>query len=51
MLLQLYEAFQKDDQQTVVYAISMSWFREWENFVKGKSDCELSAMYQWLEKV
>uniref|UniRef100_A0A8C4QC97 Ubiquitin carboxyl-terminal hydrolase n=1 Tax=Eptatretus burgeri TaxID=7764 RepID=A0A8C4QC97_EPTBU len=29
-------AFQADEHPGAIYCISMQWFREWENFVKGK---------------
>uniref|UniRef100_UPI00358FACC9 ubiquitin carboxyl-terminal hydrolase 33 isoform X2 n=1 Tax=Myxine glutinosa TaxID=7769 RepID=UPI00358FACC9 len=30
------KAFQADEHPGAIYCISMQWFREWENFVKGK---------------
>lgn len=37
-LLQLNDKFHEDDGPSVIYAISMAWFKDWENFVRGKSD-------------
>ncbi|GFN91413.1 ubiquitin carboxyl-terminal hydrolase 20 [Plakobranchus ocellatus] len=34
----LNEEFQDEDHAEVVYAINMAWFREWEAFVKEKTD-------------
>lgn len=36
--IQLNEKFHEEDGPSVIYAISMAWFKEWENFVRGKSD-------------
>ena len=43
--LQLNEKFKEEDNPSVIYAISMSWFKEWENFVRGKIDGMLSSWY------
>lgn len=37
-LLQLNKAFQAEESPSVIYCISMQWFREWEAFVKGKDN-------------
>ncbi|XP_049789113.1 ubiquitin carboxyl-terminal hydrolase 20 isoform X1 [Schistocerca nitens] len=34
--MQLIKDFQADEGPSVIYAISMSWFRQWQNFVRGK---------------
>ncbi|GLH04067.1 Ubiquitin carboxyl-terminal hydrolase Usp2 [Gryllus bimaculatus] len=34
--LQLNKEFQADESPSVIYAISMSWFRQWQSFVRGK---------------
>ncbi|XP_012578051.1 PREDICTED: ubiquitin carboxyl-terminal hydrolase 33 isoform X3 [Condylura cristata] len=34
--IRLNRAFQEEDSPATFYCISMHWFREWENFVKGK---------------
>lgn len=37
--IELNEQFQAEEtQQPVIYAMSMAWFREWEAFVRGKTD-------------
>ena len=36
--LQLNEKFKEEDNPSILYAISMSWFKDWENFVRGKTD-------------
>uniref|UniRef100_A0A8W8LFE3 Ubiquitin carboxyl-terminal hydrolase n=1 Tax=Magallana gigas TaxID=29159 RepID=A0A8W8LFE3_MAGGI len=36
--IQLNDKFHEDDGPSVIYAISMAWFKDWENFVRGKSD-------------
>uniref|UniRef100_A0A8C6ULW6 Ubiquitin carboxyl-terminal hydrolase n=1 Tax=Neogobius melanostomus TaxID=47308 RepID=A0A8C6ULW6_9GOBI len=36
--LQLNKEFQAEEAPTVILCISMQWFREWENFVKGKDN-------------
>ncbi|RUS80446.1 hypothetical protein EGW08_011815 [Elysia chlorotica] len=38
LFIQLNEEFQDEDHSEIVYAISMAWFREWEAFVKEKTD-------------
>lgn len=35
---QLNKAFQAEESPSVIYCISMQWFREWEAFVKGKDN-------------
>lgn len=37
-IFQLNEKFKEEDNPSVIYAISMSWFKEWENFVRGKTE-------------
>ncbi|KAG9462410.1 hypothetical protein GDO78_014179 [Eleutherodactylus coqui] len=32
------KAFQAEEFPTVIFCISMQWFREWEAFVKGKDN-------------
>ncbi|XP_046385362.1 ubiquitin carboxyl-terminal hydrolase 20 isoform X2 [Ischnura elegans] len=34
--LQLKKDFQAEESPTLIYAIAMSWFRQWHGFVKGK---------------
>ncbi|XP_023371922.1 ubiquitin carboxyl-terminal hydrolase 20 isoform X3 [Otolemur garnettii] len=34
--IKLNKAFQAEESPSVIYCISMQWFREWEAFVKGK---------------
>lgn len=36
--IQLNEKFQAEDDPAIIYAISMAWFKDWENFVKAKTD-------------
>ncbi|KAF6112162.1 ubiquitin specific peptidase 33 [Phyllostomus discolor] len=36
IFIRLNRAFQEEDSPATFYCISMQWFREWENFVKGK---------------
>lgn len=36
MFVRLNKAFQEEESPSVIYCISMQWFREWEGFVKGK---------------
>ncbi|XP_063424439.1 ubiquitin carboxyl-terminal hydrolase 20-like [Mytilus trossulus] len=36
--IELNEKFKDEDNPNVLYAISMSWFKDWENFVRGKMD-------------
>ncbi|XP_053380391.1 ubiquitin carboxyl-terminal hydrolase 20-like [Mercenaria mercenaria] len=36
--IKLNEKFKEEDNPSVIYAISMSWFKEWENFVREKED-------------
>lgn len=38
LLSQLNKAFQAEESPSVIYCISMQWFREWEAFVKGKDN-------------
>ncbi|XP_013413385.1 ubiquitin carboxyl-terminal hydrolase 20-like isoform X1 [Lingula anatina] len=33
--VKLHEDFKEEDNPCVIYAISMQWFKQWENFVKG----------------
>lgn len=40
---QLNKAFQAEESPSVIYCISMQWFREWEAFVKGKDNGEWST--------
>ena len=40
---QLNEEFQEEEQTTAVFAISMAWFKEWEAFVREKTDGECIA--------
>lgn len=32
------DKFYEDDGFLVIYVISMVWFKDWENFVRGKFD-------------
>ncbi|XP_061055759.1 ubiquitin carboxyl-terminal hydrolase 20 isoform X3 [Eubalaena glacialis] len=34
--IKLNKAFQAEESPSIIYCISMQWFREWEAFVKGK---------------
>ncbi|XP_042612254.1 ubiquitin carboxyl-terminal hydrolase 20-like isoform X2 [Cyprinus carpio] len=36
--IKLNKEFQAEEAPTVILCISMQWFREWENFVKGKDN-------------
>lgn len=36
--IKLNKDFQAEESPGVIYAISMSWFRQWENFVRGKEN-------------
>uniref|UniRef100_A0A4W3JJD8 Ubiquitin carboxyl-terminal hydrolase n=1 Tax=Callorhinchus milii TaxID=7868 RepID=A0A4W3JJD8_CALMI len=36
--IKLNKAFQAEESPSVIYCISMQWFREWEGFVKGKDN-------------
>ncbi|KAI7813347.1 ubiquitin carboxyl-terminal hydrolase 20 [Triplophysa rosa] len=36
--IKLNKEFQAEESPTVILCISMQWFREWENFVKGKDN-------------
>lgn len=36
--IKLNEKFKEEDNPSVIYAISMSWFKQWENFVREKDD-------------
>lgn len=36
--LQLHEEFQSNGTCAAIYALNMAWFREWENFVRAKTD-------------
>ncbi|EMP34682.1 Ubiquitin carboxyl-terminal hydrolase 20 [Chelonia mydas] len=36
--IKLNKAFQAEESPSVIYCISMQWFREWESFVKGKDN-------------
>lgn len=38
------EKFKDEDNPNVLYAISMSWFKDWENFVRGKMDSEYNTI-------
>lgn len=38
--IKLNKAFQAEESPSVLYCISMQWFREWEAFVKGKDNGE-----------
>ena len=37
-IFQLNEKFHAEDDPAIIYAISMAWFKDWENFVKAKTD-------------
>ena len=37
---QLNSKFQNEESPSAIYAISMAWFKEWENFVKARLDGE-----------
>ncbi|WAR31420.1 UBP20-like protein [Mya arenaria] len=39
--IKLNERFKEEDNPSVIYAISMTWFKEWENFVREKEDREM----------
>ena len=41
-VLQLNERFKDEDNPSVIFAISMAWFKEWENFVREKEDSEFA---------
>ena len=48
-LLQLNEKFKEEDNPSILYAISMSWFKDWENFVRGKTDSKFGkGKHIWL---
>ncbi|XP_052228365.1 ubiquitin carboxyl-terminal hydrolase 20-like isoform X1 [Dreissena polymorpha] len=36
--IQLNDQFKEEDNPSVIYAISMTWFKDWENFVREKDD-------------
>ncbi|XP_064649642.1 ubiquitin carboxyl-terminal hydrolase 20-like [Lineus longissimus] len=36
--IRLNAEFKDEENPNVIYAISMTWFKEWENFVRGKVD-------------
>lgn len=36
--IELNEKFKEEDNPSILYAVSMSWFKDWENFVRGKTD-------------
>uniref|UniRef100_A0A8C2UD54 Ubiquitin carboxyl-terminal hydrolase n=1 Tax=Coturnix japonica TaxID=93934 RepID=A0A8C2UD54_COTJA len=36
--IKLNKAFQAEESPSVIYSISMQWFREWEAFVRGKDN-------------
>ncbi|CAL1540457.1 unnamed protein product, partial [Lymnaea stagnalis] len=38
MFIQLNDEFREEEHSATVYAISMAWFKEWEAFVKEKTD-------------
>lgn len=38
LLSQLNKAFLAEESPSVIYCISMQWFREWEAFVRGKDN-------------
>uniref|UniRef100_A0A670ZPU7 ubiquitinyl hydrolase 1 n=2 Tax=Pseudonaja textilis TaxID=8673 RepID=A0A670ZPU7_PSETE len=40
MFIKLNKAFQAEECPSVIFCISMQWFREWEAFVKGKDNGE-----------
>ncbi|XP_073696346.1 ubiquitin carboxyl-terminal hydrolase 20 isoform X1 [Garra rufa] len=40
--IKLNKEFQAEEAPTVILCISMQWFREWENFVKGKDNGTVS---------
>lgn len=42
--IKLNEKFKEEDNPSVIYAISMSWFKEWENFVREKEDSPPGAI-------
>nr|XP_006813904.1 PREDICTED: ubiquitin carboxyl-terminal hydrolase 20-like [Saccoglossus kowalevskii] len=58
--VKLNNEFQNEGEASVIYFISMSWFRDWESFVKGKlseppgaidnSDIAVNKGGQWLRK-
>ena len=42
---QLNNEFQNEESPGAIYAISMAWFRDWENFVRGRSDGKIDRKY------
>ncbi|XP_063587486.1 ubiquitin carboxyl-terminal hydrolase 20-like isoform X5 [Penaeus indicus] len=36
MFIRLHKMFQDEEHPSIVYAISMRWFRQWESFVRGR---------------
>lgn len=36
--IQLNSEFKSEENPGVIYAISMAWFKDWENFVRGRTD-------------
>ena len=40
---QLQEEFQNDESPEAVFAISLAWFKEWETFVRAKTDGQFST--------
>lgn len=44
---QLNKAFQAEESPSVIYCISMQWFREWEAFVKGKGKDNGECSMAW----
>jgi hypothetical protein len=44
-LFQLNAEFKDEENPNVIYAISMTWFKEWENFVRGKTDGKCRGLW------
>ena len=45
------EKFKEEDNPSILYAISMSWFKDWENFVRGKTDSKFGKKNQIVSLV
>ncbi|XP_052833138.1 ubiquitin carboxyl-terminal hydrolase 20 [Octopus bimaculoides] len=42
--VKLHNKFRAEEDPSIIYAISMAWFKEWENFVRAKTDTPPDAI-------
>lgn len=46
------DKFYEDDGFLVIYVISMVWFKDWENFVRGKFDSKsFYLLFEYVKEI